>query len=59
MANVVALSATQITQSADQVRVRLISQIVKEISRALQNYLGILMVQSFLYLQYHRYQYCF
>ena len=47
IANFVAPIAEEITQSADQVRMRLISQLIKTISRVSQKLLKFLMVLLF------------
>ena len=47
MANFAPPDAEEITQSADQVKMRLILQVIKGISRVLQNYQSILMVLLF------------
>ena len=44
-----------ITQFADQVKIKLISQLIKGISRVQQNYLDILIVPLFQHFLYHYY----
>ena len=50
--NVSAPIELEVTQFADQVRMRLISQVIKGISRVPQNYLSILILLLFQHLLY-------
>ena len=56
-AKAVALLTLQMTEFADQFNIRLLSQLIRDISIFSRNYLAILIAQLFLHSQYRYYQY--